>query len=79
MRNLEENSCYNQACFLVIDDPVSSFDFENRIGVISFLKWQLAKMHKGNSHSKALVLTHDIQVALDLFKVNELIIDKKQK
>ena len=36
-------------------------------------------MHKGNSHSKALVLTHDIQVALDLFKVNELIIDKKQK
>ena len=26
-----------------------------------------------------MVLTHDIQVALDLFKVNELIIDKKQK
>ena len=74
-----EDTKYTDEIFAVIDDPISSFDFENRIGVISFLKWQLAKMHKGNSHSKALVLTHDIQVALDLFKVNELIIDKKQK
>lgn len=74
-----EDTQYTDEILAVIDDPVSSFDFENRIGVISFLKWQLAKMHKGNSHSKALVLTHDIQVALDLFKVNELIIDKKQK
>lgn len=74
-----EDTKYTDEILAVIDDPVSSFDFENRIGVISFLKWQLAKMHKGNSHSKALVLTHDIQVALDLFKVNELIIDKKQK
>lgn len=70
-----EDTKYTDEILAVIDDPVSSFDFENRIGVISFLKWQLAKMHKGNSHSKALVLTHDIQVALDLFKVNELIID----
>lgn len=74
-----EDTKYTDEILAVIDDPISSFDFENRIGVISFLKWQLAKMHKGNSHSKALVLTHDIQVALDLFKVNELIIDKKQK
>lgn len=74
-----EDTQYTDEILAVIDDPVSSFDFENRIGVISFLKWQLAKMHRGNSHSKALVLTHDIQVALDLFKVNELIIEKKQK
>ena len=67
-----EDTKYTDEILAVIDDPISSFDFENRIGVISFLKWQLAKMHKGNSHSKALVLTHDIQV-------NELIIDKKQK
>lgn len=73
-----EDSKYTDEILAVIDDPVSSFDFENRIGVISFLKWQLAKIHKGNSHSKALVLTHDIQVALDLLKTNEPIINIQQ-
>lgn len=74
-----EDSKYTDEILAVIDDPVSSFDFENRIGVISFLKWQLAKIHKGNSHSKALVLTHDIQVALDLLKTNEPIINIQQE
>lgn len=74
-----EDTKYTDEILAVIDDPVSSFDFENRIGVISFLKWQLAKMHRGNSHSKALVLTHDIQVALDLLKTNEPIINIQQE
>lgn len=74
-----EDTKYTDEILAVIDDPISSFDFENRIGVISFLKWQLAKMHRGNSHSKALVLTHDIQVALDLLKTNEPIINIQQK
>lgn len=73
-----EDTKYTDEILAVIDDPISSFDFENRIGVISFLKWQLAKIHKGNSHSKALVLTHDIQVALDLLKTNEPIINIQQ-
>ena len=74
-----EDTKYTDEILAVIDDPISSFDFENRIGVISFLKWQLAKMHRGNSHSKALVLTHDIQVALDLLKTNEPIINIQQE
>lgn len=74
-----EDTKYTDEILAVIDDPISSFDFENRIGVISFLKWQLAKMQRGNSHSKALVLTHDIQVALDLLKTNEPIINIQQK
>lgn len=73
-----EDSKYTDEILAVIDDPVSSFDFENRIGVISFLKWQLAKIYKGNTHSKALVLTHDIQVALDLLKTNQPIVDRDQ-
>lgn len=74
-----EDTQYTDEILAVIDDPISSFDFENRIGVISFLKWQLAKIHRGNSHSKALVLTHDIQVALDLLKTNEPIINIQQE
>lgn len=74
-----EDTKYTDEILAVIDDPISSFDFENRIGVISFLKWQLAKIHRGNSHSKALVLTHDIQVALDLLKTNEPIINIQQE
>lgn len=74
-----EDAKYTDEILAVIDDPISSFDFENRIGVISFLKWQLAKMHRGNSQSKALVLTHDIQVALDLLKTNEPIVNARQE
>ena len=74
-----EDTKYTDEILAVIDDPISSFDLENRIGVISFLKWQLAKIHRGNSHSKALVLTHDIQVALDLLKTNEPIINIQQE
>lgn len=36
-------------------------------------------MHRGNSQSKALVLTHDIQVALDLLKTNEPIVNARQE
>ena len=66
MRNLEENSCYNQACFLVVDDPVSSFDLENRIGILSFLKAQLIAIMCGNINSKILIMTHDLPTFYDM-------------
>ena len=41
MREQKEEEVYGKQYVLVIDDPVSSFDMENRVGILSFLKSQL--------------------------------------
>lgn len=46
--------------FLVIDDPVSSFDRDNKFGVFTLLKSKLTKIIRRNSESKCVVLTHDL-------------------
>jgi exonuclease VII small subunit len=52
-----------------IDDPVSSFDIESRIGIFSFLKTVLGDIVKGNEASKVIVFSHKIDVYLDMIKV----------
>lgn len=59
---------YTDEVFLVIDDPVSSFDIENRIGILSFLRWRLGQVLLGCPTTKALVMTHDMSVLYDLDK-----------
>lgn len=50
---------YDETTLLVIDDPVSSFDAENKAGVISLLTRQCKKVLQGNKDSKILIFTHD--------------------
>ena len=66
MNNKEESDIFGQEYLLVIDDPVSSFDMENRIGILSYLKYKLGQYIKGNNKSKFLILTHDLQTFYDL-------------
>lgn len=69
MKNLESKDAYSQEFFLVIDDPVSSFDLENRIGILSFLKSQMLSILRGNKDSKILIMTHDLPIFYDLEKI----------
>ena len=69
MKNLDKDKAYEQECFLVIDDPVSSFDLENRIGILSFLKSKLLKILCGNINSKVLIMTHDLPTFYDMEKI----------
>lgn len=64
----EEDIYKNQYC-IIIDDPVSSFDMENRVGILSFLKHQLNKFISGNPKTKVVLLTHDLQTAYDIEKI----------
>ncbi len=64
--NSEDN--YKDEYFIVIDDPVSSFDIENKVGVITYLKSQLLKIIKGNKRSKILLLSHSLSTIYDLEK-----------
>ena len=65
----EKNSVYKKNNYLlVIDDPISSFDNENKIGVISYLKYKLGQFLE-NNNSRAIVLTHDLTALYDLEKI----------
>lgn len=75
-RNTDAATVYSDEVFLVIDDPISSFDIENRIGILSFLRWKLEQVHKGCKTSKILIMTHDVSVIYDLSKALEEISDQ---
>lgn len=77
--NCNTNEKYTKERLIVIDDPISSFDFENRVGILSFLQVSLEKILKGNRNSKILLLSHDIQTIFDLIKSAKSIITNTNK
>ena len=71
LSNQEVEKLYQDEELVVIDDPVSSFDFENKIGIISFIRYQVNRIIRGNSNSKVLILSHDLATIFDLNKAME--------
>ena len=57
----ENNKYSDKPMLVVIDDPVSSFDYGNRTGIISYLGSEIQHILSGNTDSKVLVLSHDLQ------------------
>jgi len=68
LSNQEVKKLYQEEEMVVIDDPVSSFDFENKVGIISFIRYQVNRIIRGNSNSKVLILSHDLATIFDLNK-----------
>jgi energy-coupling factor transporter ATP-binding protein EcfA2 len=56
----------NEVQYVVLDDPVSSFDMENRVGIMSLLRERFAHILESNNESKITVMTHDIGVMYEL-------------
>lgn len=81
LANQDIERLYQNEELVVIDDPISSFDFENKVGISSFLRYQAYKIVKGNGKSKILFLTHDLSTFSDLQKIADEIEKsfKKQK
>ena len=69
MSNQDIGRLYQDEELVVIDDPISSLDFENKVGISSFLRYQTHKIIKGNAKSKILFLTHDLSTFSDLQKI----------
>lgn len=67
--NKKKEDRYKEEVLLIIDDPISSFDYGNRLGVMSLLRYQFNNIKNGNSNSRILVMTHDLRSAFDLAKV----------
>lgn len=73
----EKQSIYSDPNLLIIDDPVSSFDKENRVGVLSLLKYELQHFISGNEDTKVLIMTHDLMAFYDIEKIaSEITKDK---
>lgn len=71
----EEKEAYEKEYLLVIDDPISSNDIDNHIGILSFLKYKLSIFLEGNINTKALIMTHDLRTYYDVHKLFEEIIE----
>lgn len=55
--------------FIVLDDPISSFDMENRVGVCSLIRARARHIFDSNDESRMVVFTHDKGVAHELMDV----------
>ena len=71
MSNQDINKFYANEVFIVIDDPISSFDFENKVGIHSYLRYQFNRIINGNANSKILILTHDLETFYSLQKSSD--------
>lgn len=65
----EVENLYKDEMLLIIDDPISSFDLDNRIGILSFIKSSMDEILMACRTTKVILMTHDISVFFDLEKV----------
>lgn len=68
-KQLEE--VYKDNYLIVIDDPITSFDAENKVGILSYLKSQVQKFVLGNLSTKFLIMTHDMMTFISMFHIND--------
>lgn len=69
MTGKDKDAANNDEYLIIIDDPVSSYDFENKVGILSFLKYKLSQFLGGNANSRAVIMTHDLLTLFDLEKI----------
>lgn len=74
MENHELTKFYQDEMLVVIDDPVSSFDSENRIGVYSLLMRKYASILTGNANSRVITMTHDAFTMLQLERMFQTLV-----
>lgn len=55
--------------YLILDDPISSFDMENRIGVCSLIRERSEHLLRANTASCITVMTHDGGVVEELINI----------
>lgn len=77
--NQDAKDGYSKKIIVVIDDPVSSFDFENKVGIMSLLKAKMSDIIKSNPESQILLMTHDIRCLYDLQNIMKEIVDEYKR
>ena len=62
---------YKDSYLVVIDDPITSFDAENKVGMLSYLKSQVHRFVLGNLETKFLIMTHDMMTFESIYHITE--------
>lgn len=70
---------YKDNYFLILDDPISSFDFENKIGIYNYLRKQFKFIFNKNEYSQILLTTHDMEAYYNFEKVFQDIVNANGK
>ena len=68
-KNCREGHYFASDSLVVLDDPISSFDFENKLGIYSYLKGMLTDILYNNQKSKLIVFSHELDVIIAMEKV----------
>src|SRR5699024_9828762 len=68
-----EGAARTDGCNIILDDPVSSLDLDNRIGITSYLESQIIKFVHENHRINVLIMTHDSSVFDALSKTADTI------
>ena len=68
-KNRERDHEDDDPQYLVLDDPISSFDMENRIGVCSLIRERFEHLLRANAESRITVMTHDGGVVEELTNI----------
>jgi wobble nucleotide-excising tRNase len=75
-QNNMADSMYKTPKLLIIDDPVSSFDSNVRVGLMSYFRKKLGKILKEKCESKVVILTHDVYTAVEFEKIADIVMRK---
>ncbi|MDR2353901.1 MAG: AAA family ATPase [Deltaproteobacteria bacterium] len=67
--NKNANSLYSDEMLLLIDDPISSFDFDNKIGIFTYLNYKFDQILTSCASTKILIMTHDYNSMIYLNKI----------
>lgn len=71
LNNLNEKEAFKKKYLLIIDDPVSSFDLENKVGIQSYIKSRIQKILFCNEDSRVILLSHDLGAVYDFQRASE--------
>lgn len=70
LNNCNEKSMYCNDLFIVLDDPISSFDIENKVGIFSYLRSIIGKIINKNENSKIIIFTHELESFFHFEKIS---------
>lgn len=64
-----EGSEDDEAQYIVLDDPISSFDMENEVGICALIRERASHILDANENSRITILTHSASVMQEISRV----------
>ncbi len=68
LEKTNEKEEFKEPCLIILDDPISSFDMENKVGLYTFFRMMFDKVINNNNESKIINFTHSLEAMLNFGK-----------